>query len=131
MIRKKGVVMIGAVMIMLVIAATITITCSTSSATRVDFTNIKNFDSKKVIIEGFLGESVSLQQILQRDLPVDSINPEYFLLTSGKSADEKIILVLNPSDSIYIEQGAFISVTGKVEIIDSREIYLHVVKISY
>jgi hypothetical protein len=97
---------------------------------RVEFSNIGNFQGKKVTIDGFLGENISLQQFLQDGTSDDSGSQYYSLYLSEKSPHKKIILVFDNYDFPYIDKGAFIRVTGKVEVNGSGDAYLHVIKIN-
>ena len=97
---------------------------------RVDFGNIGNYHGKRVTIEGILGENVSLQQFIQDD-SLDNSNYRYYsFYPSKESSKEKIILVFENYDFNYFDQGAFIRITGKVDVSNSGEVYLRVIKIN-
>jgi ABC-type antimicrobial peptide transport system permease subunit len=128
--RRNQLIILGIVIAALVISAIIFSLLRNDDSIKVGFDNISDYNGKRITIEGFLGENISLQQHILSGKTDVSRNQYFFLDSSEKSPNEKIILVFENNDFPYIDKGAFIRVTGKVDVTDSGEVYLDVAKIN-
>jgi len=123
MVSKKQIILIG--FCILILAALIVFAyLHASQGSQIDFEEIANYNGSMVNLEGYLGENITLQQSLQNTASVDSGQQYYYLYADETAQDEKIILVFD--DSPYIDQNAFVQVTGMVELSDSGTVYLKV-----